>query len=85
MTRMRKYSFVTLMAGGLTMYALLEIGPALAATDEAAEQDHLVIVELGAAGGSLDRVLPNRMGRRAEDGPLPRRLNQHRHVRRIAR
>jgi hypothetical protein len=47
---MRKYSFATLMAGGLTMYALLEIGPALAATDEAAEQDPLFILELGAAG-----------------------------------
>ena len=38
-------------AAGLALCALLEFGPAIAATDEAGEQeDHLVILELGATG-----------------------------------
>ena len=45
-----RYSFVTLIAAGLTLSAPLEFGPAIAATDEAAEQDHVAILELGAAG-----------------------------------
>ncbi len=36
--------------GGLAPCPVLEFAPAIAATDESAEQDHLVILELGASG-----------------------------------
>jgi hypothetical protein len=41
---------VALMAAALALCALLEITPAIAAADEGAQQDHLVIFELGATG-----------------------------------
>jgi hypothetical protein len=41
--------FATTVGGSLALYALLEITPANAATDDGAA-DHLVILELGAAG-----------------------------------
>jgi hypothetical protein len=44
-----KVTFATAL-GSFTFCALLEVGPAIAATDEGAEQDHLVIFELGASG-----------------------------------
>jgi len=47
---MRDYSLVTLIASASALCALLEIAPALAAADEGAEQDHLMILELGATG-----------------------------------
>jgi hypothetical protein len=45
-----KHAFVTAVTGSLALCALLEGAPAIAATEEGTEQDHLVILELGAAG-----------------------------------
>lgn len=47
---MRQYSLLAHMMAGLALCALLEFDPAMAATDEVGEQDHLVILELGATG-----------------------------------
>jgi hypothetical protein len=47
---MFKRSFATIVGGSLAICTLLEIAPAMAATEEGAEQDHLVILELGASG-----------------------------------
>jgi hypothetical protein len=47
---MAEYSLVMLMAGALALCAPLQIAAAIAAPDESAEQDHRVILELGATG-----------------------------------
>ena len=45
-----KHPFATAAGGSLALCALLEIAPATAAQDEGAEQEHLVILEVGASG-----------------------------------
>jgi hypothetical protein len=45
----RRVKFATAI-GSFALCALLEFAPAISATDEGAEQDHLVILELGASG-----------------------------------
>jgi hypothetical protein len=47
---MVKHPFATAVSGSLALCALLEITPAIAAPDAGTEQDHLVILELGASG-----------------------------------
>ena len=47
---MFEHPLATAVGGSLALWALLEITPAIAAPDEGAEQDHLVILELGASG-----------------------------------
>jgi hypothetical protein len=47
---MFRHLFGTAAGGSLALCALLEIAPAMAAPDEGTEQDHLVILELGASG-----------------------------------
>jgi hypothetical protein len=46
---MRK-PFATAVGGSLALCAVLAFAPAIAATDRSTEQDHLVILELGASG-----------------------------------
>jgi hypothetical protein len=40
----------SIFTGALALCALLKIAPAIAAPDEAAERDHLAVLELGATG-----------------------------------
>ena len=47
---MFKHPFAIAVRGSLALCTLLEVVPAIAATDEGTEQDHLVILELGASG-----------------------------------
>jgi hypothetical protein len=45
-----RHPFATAVGGSFALCALLEITPAMAAPDEGTEQNHLVILELGASG-----------------------------------
>ena len=47
---MREISLVTVVAGALALCALLKVAPAIAATDEGAEQDHIAVLEFAATG-----------------------------------
>jgi len=47
---MFKHPCATVVVGSLALCALLQFAPAIAATDEGAEQDHVAVLELGATG-----------------------------------
>jgi hypothetical protein len=45
-----KHPFATAACGSFALCALLEVAPVMAASDEDTEQDHHVVLELGASG-----------------------------------